>query len=262
MLLLICGTMPLGAQTKALQGKRLVTIGNSITASCGWQNYLVDSLGVVWSRDQTLSGTDGHCPMAIGGTAVRPLTEQSIFYRSFDAKYYDPDIIILYAGQNDHENFGTLEDTPYLDCAVNADVSFAAAYMGMVEALMRDNPQARIYLVTLMRVKAVVGMDPINGYAERYPHPRFSTFSEVLEWEQRTRLPKVEIVRGVARKYNLPLIDLYDESGVTNSNAELYYGTSADDCTQVHPNGAGYKRMAEVIVSALMRDDYFGSELR
>ena len=65
------------------------------------------------------------------------------------------------------------------------------------------------------------------------------------------RYTKVELVRQIGKKYGLPVIDLYENSGVTNENADLFYVTIADDCTQVHPNQAGYKKMAECIVSVL-----------
>lgn len=133
-------------------------------------------------------------------------------------------------------------------------VTLASAYMGMIENLIRDNPKAKIYLITLMRVKAMVGMNPINGYKNSYKHPRFETYKEVLDWELTIRYPKVELIRQIGKKYGLPVIDLYENSGVTNENSDFYYGTVADDCTQVHPNQAGYRKMAECIVSILAPD--------
>ncbi len=236
-----------------LKGKKIVTIGNSITAACGYQQYLVDWLGVNWSKEETQKGLDGYAPMAVGGTIVRPTSTKSIFIRSFDAKYYNPDIILVYGAQNDGEKdkWGTINDTPYMQHEVCDSVSLASAYMGMIECLMRDNQKAKIYLITLMRVKTKIGMDPVKLYENRYKHPRFQTIQDVLDWELEMRYPKVELVRQIGKKYGLPVIDLYENSGVTNENADLFYGTIADDCTQVHPNQEGYKKMAECIVSVL-----------
>ncbi|MEI6556246.1 MAG: SGNH/GDSL hydrolase family protein [Paludibacter sp.] len=242
------------ASKSPLEGKKIVTIGNSITAACGYQPFLVEWLGVKWSQEETQKGVDGHAPMAIGGAIVRPTSVKSISYRSYDAKFYNPDIILVYGCQNDQEKtkWGTINDTPFLLHQLSDSVTLASAYMGIIENLKRDNPKAKIYLINLMRVKAVVGMQPQNSYANRYKSPRFETMQEVLNWELEMRFPKVQLVRAIGKKYNLPVIDLYDESGVTNSNAELYYGQASDDCTQVHPNKEGYKKMAECIVKTLL----------
>lgn len=251
-----CFSLSAQVSKSPLEGKKVVTIGNSITAACGYQPFLVEWLGVNWSKEETQKGVDGHAPMAIGGTIVRPTDTKSISYRAFDAKFYHPDIILVFGCQNDKEKskWGSMTDRPYLLHQTSDTVSLASAYMGMIETLMRDNPTAKIYMINLMRVKAVVGMDPVKAYEKSYKHPRFASVQEVLDWELEMRYPKVLMMRQIAKKYNLPLVDLYDNSGVTNANAELFYGQSSDDCTQVHPNKEGYKRMAECIVKVLLPD--------
>jgi hypothetical protein len=62
-------------------------------------------------------------------------------------------------------------------------------------------------------------------------------------------LPQVASGRAIGRLYGLPVIDLWDNSGITDFNAKLFYGEPAYDCTQVHPNKEGYKRMAECMAT-------------
>jgi hypothetical protein len=82
--------------------------------------------------------------------------------------------------------------------------------------LMETCPKARIYLVTQMRVRADVGMvGKESPYNNKYNGiDRFSSFEEVLNWEKSDRFPKVEYIRAIGRFYGLPVIDLWDNSGI------------------------------------------------
>lgn len=270
------------SQILNLSGKKLVTIGDSLTANLIWQPRLAKFSGMVWSAEETASGVgyvninDGTYTtedksgdanyrkayrMAKGGTPLKPSSVDSIYIRSTDAKFYNPDIIIIYGGENDALNTwksagnpGTTpeeiveNETPYLDGVVDSSVSAISAYKGMIERLQVDCPHAIIYIVSSMRVYGEVGKNPTGIYEHSYPHPRFATFQDVIDWEDSDRFPRVQYMREIAKLYNLPLIDLWSLSGINDYNASSWYPATADDCTQVHPNNDGYYRMADIML--------------
>nr|DAH47635.1 MAG TPA: hydrolase [Caudoviricetes sp.] len=236
------------------KGMKLLTIGDSLSAHNNWQKWLVEWLGVTFDNDENINGKDGHKPMAKGGTAIAPTTEDSIYMRSLDAKYYADDtngtVIIIYAGQNDSVTLGTIDDTPYTDKIVTAssNLTFYSSYMGMIENILADIPSARIYLMTQMPVRLEIGM---TGTADPYIGViRFPDMTSVLAYEA-NRYKKVEAIRAISKKYSLPCIDLWEDSGINDYNSKYWYGAVGGTCGQVHPNKIGYKRMAEVAVAKM-----------
>lgn len=236
------------------KGMKLLTIGDSLSAHNNWQKWLVEWLGVTFDNDENINGKDGHKPMAKGGTAIAPTTEDSIYMRSLDAKYYADDIngtaIIIYAGQNDSVTLGTIDDTPYTEKIVTtaSKLTFYSSYMGMIENILADIPSARIYLMTQMPVRLEIGME---GTAEPYVGiVRFPDMESVLKYEA-IRYKKVEAIRAISKKYSLPCIDLWEDSGINDYNSKYWYGDVGGTCGQVHPNKIGYKRMAEVAVAKM-----------
>lgn len=260
-------------KSSIFNGKKLVTIGDSLTASCGWQHgwqpYLVEWFGFNWSKEETITGTNGYEPTAVGRTWVKPAYGNSIYIRSLDAKYYNPDIIFLYVASNDpysywisQENNGEtweeiVEQEPaYRGTETDTTVSTLSAYKGIVENLTEECPDAKLYLIGIMPIRCEVGMIPSEDFAGIYPtdKPRFETIDDVKEYENNERWPKHELVKAVAETYGLKFIDLWEMSGITNENAHMYYGDVAGDCTQVHPNDAGEKRIAECIRDFLLNE--------
>lgn len=236
------------------KGMKLLTIGDSLSAHNNWQKWLVEWLGVTFDNDENINGKNNHKPMAKGGTAIVPTSEDSIYMRALDAKYYVDDtngtIIIIYAGQNDTIALGTIDDTPYTDKTVTTanKLTFYSSYMGMIENLLTDIPSARIYLMTQMPVRLEIGM---QGTVKPYVGiVRFPDMTSVLAYEA-NRYKKVEAIRAISKKYSLPCIDLWENSGINDYNSKYWYGAVGGNCGQVHPNDIGYKRMAEVVTAKM-----------
>lgn len=220
------------------KGMKLLTIGDSLSAHNNWQKWLVEWLGVTFDNDENINGKDGHKPMAKGGTAIAPTAEDSIYMRSLDAKYYADDtngtVIIIYAGQNDSVALGTIDDTPYTDKTVTAssNLTFYSSYMGMIENILADIPFARIYLMTQMPVRLEIGM---TGTADPYIGViRFPDITSVLAYEA-SRYKKVEAIRAISKKYSLPCIDLWEDSGINDYNSKYWYGAVGGTCGSSSP---------------------------
>lgn len=291
--------VPKSAVTKSNKnyGKKLGTGGDSLTANLVWQPKLVEMTGLNWSSEETSEGVgfvrnDGsYLPaykpnddgltynsgdglwydgssnpwrkaykMAIGGTSMKPTNIDAISIRLKDAVFYNPDILFIYAGQNDPldwwktaGNAGTTPDeivaneTPWFAFTPDSGISSIAAYKGILEYIMNVSPKTIIYLITQMKVLGKVGMNPLPPYDTIYPFPRFANTEEVMNWEKAERLPRCEYIKSIGKLYGLPVIDLYNQTAVTNQNAEYWYGEPSNDCTQVHPKDIGYHRMAEVM---------------
>lgn len=111
--------------------------------------------------------------MAKGGTAIFPNSTDSIYIRALSAAHYKPDIIIVYAGQNDVPYFGsptsinesavgTIEDKPYLHDVPYTELSDYSEYtswysgrptlysysMGLIQKLCESCPNAIMRIVT------------------------------------------------------------------------------------------------------------------
>lgn len=220
--------------------KKLISIGDSLSAHDKWQKWLVEWLGLNFDLDENINGKDGHAPMSVGGTGIRPKGTNSIYIRALDAKYYVDDvngtIIIIYAGQNDYLGtgnrlLGTIEDIPYKGRAVSTDadsLTFYSFYKGMIENLLEDCPKARICLMTQMQIWQSENTVE-NGETEA------------------VRFEKVKAIREIGNYYGLTVIDQWSNSGINHLNASVYYPSIGN----VHQNDLGYKVTAETVCKYL-----------
>ena len=105
------------------------------------------------------------------------------------------------------------------------EVSFYSAYKGMIERFFAETPLASIYCMTLMQCDST-----------RYD-------GSLGTWEEADALrrAKNEAIKEIADYYGIPVIDLWNKSGITPYNAKSHYND------WLHPNQYGYRRLAECV---------------
>ena len=122
-----------------------------------------------------------------------------------------PDLIAVYLGINDFRNGVTKE-------------AFAAAYEEMIVVMKKKYPQADIFLFTLVYTTNVNG--GVNP-------------ADVVQFNQ--------VIEQLAVKYGLPVVDLYNDSGITPDTMAANMGDG-----NLHPNYAGMDKITECFLDALM----------
>ena len=215
-------------------GKKMVTIGDSITWLEGWQQEIVRAIGVGYNSAETKTGVNGFRAMGVGGSMITPYITnttgsnptESIYSRADDVDEYSPDLIFLAGGQNDYLTtvirsgvagiiqLGAINDTPYAGAEVTSNPpTFYASYMGTVEKLITQNNLATIMLVT----------------------PFWSSGETTA-----TKKSKCDAIEAIGAKYGLKIINLNELSGVndiSNTPSRLYDGVHPQP-TQATLNGA------------------------
>lgn len=244
-------------------GKELISIGDSLSTGGKWQEWIAKWTGCNFDENINTNGNGEYPAMSIGGTAIMPEVETSIYMRSLHVQHYNPGIIVIYAGQNDGRYFymggnsvrdgivGTIDDSPYKktvvytevpesewgdytcqtgDGAVDGAPTVYAAAMGMIENIMETCPEAVIRCLTPMYMWCEVPNS--SGYTTEQP-PYRPILAKM--WEE------------ICDKYNIKLVNMWKDSGVNKYNASSYYNGVGN----VHFNDHGYRRVAECIYNTL-----------
>lgn len=197
------------------KGKTWGTLGDSISAANGYQPLVSAALGFAEVVNYGRSG----CPVTAGGDTHDGSTVVM-------ADQVDPrlDCLTVFAGTNDFRlnkplgrMFGKDEHT------------FIGAYTILIETVLTRNPACRLNLWTpLQRDK--------DGYDIDRPNEAGHRLEEYAE-----------AVKTLGRRYALPVLDLYAESGLNKLTLPLF---TSDN---LHPNERGHARIAAMAIPFLER---------
>lgn len=187
--------------------KKASFFGDSITADNGsYVEYLKTILGLETAYNCGIAGT------SISGTDDDAFVNR---YGNYSNEFSDSDLIFIFGGTNDFGNaatLGNIENT-------SADTTtFYGALKNLCENLNSLYPQAEIVFAT-----------PI--YRDDYNGMKLSNYCQAI--------------KDVCNEYNIKCIDLYNESGITADNNDIYLRDG------IHPTPEGYALLAENIAKLL-----------
>lgn len=183
-----------------------------------WWYLMMNKLGLTLGVNQSLSGS---------AITVGAADRQARSYERIRAMGENgtPDIIILFIGINDNVSGVKTSD-------------FEAGYKTMIDRTMEVYPNAYILLATF--------------YYSHY-HIREASHAQ---YSEETRLAYNEVIRDLAKEYQVGLVELADiwEAGV--SPTALDAGSTGYLGDNLHPSDKGMKKLSEYFVADIKK--YFG----
>ena len=203
-----------GKLQKNWENKVISTIGDSITDGFGSS----DGNGYLMKLSDILNlkriNNYGVASTAIGGTddtafVNRFLNESLSTYQEIDS---ETDLIFIFGGHNDFETQGNLGDT-------TNETLYGSLYL-LYNGLKEKYPSATIVFATPLQRAEEGGNNFMRGVAR--------------------------IIKDYCDTNNIPVIDLYNESGITIENSSTYLMDG------VHPNDEGYTLVANAIANFLL----------
>lgn len=217
--------------------KKIVTFGDSITwydgnyffpthidrgeLVIGYQSYMRDELQAIVDN-QGISGAD--MPRILN--EIKPYNFESV------------DAVTITSGANDHRKNTPLGEIQEVKSKFD-ETTFTGSLQAAIESILLEKPSIKIYLLT-----------PIKGWFNE-----IETASVPGPYKKEMLISEdyVNAIKDVGRLYSLPVLDLYNFSGINEITKEVFIGDDPDVFTsyELHPTNEGYERIADIIVPFL-----------
>ncbi len=211
-----------------LKGKKMVFLGDSITAGSG----VSDIDNVYWNVLSRLAEAECH-GYGISGHRIADQIAVNVdgrvpFADRVDTMDADADVVVVFGGTND---FGH-GDAPLGSFDDRTLKTFCGAMHVLCERLINRYPEAQIvFLTPLHRLSEDDG--PYNGSGVRL---------------QTNLEGYVDRISKIAAYYGIPVLDLYRQSGLQPRVPILREKYMPDG---LHPNDAGHERIARRLAAFL-----------
>lgn len=203
-------------ESSALQGKKWVSFGDSITYRGGWQEPIINELGLI------------HTNCGIGSTSLSGSGNNAYWQdvRLNVIKENEPDILTILGGANDLVQVGVIGDDN--DFETKNTNTFIGAYAYIIENLLTWKPNLQIIIL-----------------GTTYAHNDGTDYSDSVTYTDYSNASKL-----VAEYYGLPFVDLHSETGfnkftMNNTPFNIY---SNDN---IHPNAEGCKKISTLVLSKM-----------
>lgn len=215
-----------------LKGKKINFLGDSITEGCGTSGMeygfpwlLKQRLGLAEARNYGIGGTRIAAQLACGGSGE----DRNYCDRALQMDP-DADVVVLFGGTNDYGHgdapMGTPED--------RTENTFWGGCHVLFERLKARFPQA-----------AVVVLTPLHRTNEGNPRGDSSKAIPSGTLEE-----YVQVLRTVVKRFDLPMLDLYETSAVDTRVPGVVEKYIPDG---LHPNDVGHVVLADEIEAFLRK---------
>lgn len=204
-----------------IQNKKVSFIGDSITEGCGASAY--ENSYVALFQKAYPNATIAN--YGVGGTRIArqfdadPLNKcDHDFMERAEFMQKNADLVVVFGGTNDYGH----GNAPIGAFGDNDPYTFYGAMNILFETLIKDNPQAKILILT-----------PLHRLNEKNANQH----GLVLE-------DYVKAIREMAEEYSFPVLDLFKCSGMNPAKGSIRADFMPDG---LHPNDAGYARLFELV---------------
>lgn len=217
-----------GGVTSPWTGKKWLAIGDSITQSAysnigsPYHKYIADKIGCTVIN------------AGYGGTGYFNAAS-GFAYTRIDSGLYDltADFVTVFLGTNDWWQSGQSVPLTTVNLGVLGDTNKTATFYGAVD-------------YTLSKLAKMYNGKPVSVVT---PLDRANSFSETLNYSTGNGIPLsavADAIIKVARKYSMPVFDLYRESNFNAGDTAFKNSYQPDG---LHPNDAGHQLLARKILS-------------
>ena len=216
-----------------LKGLKINFLGDSITQGGGASRLKLTYVSQVAEHSGAICrnyGIDGTRIAAQRASSRLPYHDLDFCYRyRFMSK--DADVVAVFGGTNDYGH----GDAPIGSFEDRTPESFYGALHYLYSGLKEMYPKATIFVITPLHRKGEdndMGENSLKG----------KVYGDLKAY--------IKAICEVAAHYGLPVLDLYNESGMcadTEQNSKKYFKDG------LHPNDLGHRIVAEKVVQFLKR---------